>query len=93
MIRAFFYARNDEEKLLPRHTMGHRMELRFFDRSQAVIARDLAARLDPVAAMGDTAAATFHARGEFLSNPAHAGSVAEMTTHQHAPRDSTSTTG
>ena len=57
------------------------MELCFFDRRQAIIAFDLAARLNPVAAMGDAAAAAFHTRRELLADPAHAGSIAEMTTH------------
>jgi hypothetical protein len=57
------------------------MELCFFDRRQAIIAFDLAAGLNPVAAMGDAAAAAFHTRRELLADPAHAGSIAEMTTH------------
>ncbi len=57
------------------------MELRFFDRREAIIAVDFAAGLNPIAAMGDTAAATFHTRRELLADPAHAGSIAEMTTH------------
>jgi hypothetical protein len=57
------------------------MELRFFDRRQTVIAFDFAAGLNPVAAMGDAAAAALHAGCELLADPAHAGSIAEMTTH------------
>jgi hypothetical protein len=61
------------------------MKLRFFDRRKAFIAVDLAARLNPVTAMRDTAAAAFHARGNLFADPAHAGSIAEMTTHVTPP--------
>ena len=71
--------------LFPRHTMGHGVELCFFDGRQAIIAFDFAAGLNPVAAMGDTAAAAFDARRELLPDPAHAGSIAKMTTHVGAP--------
>jgi hypothetical protein len=61
--------------------MGHGVELRFFDRCEAIIAFDLAAGLNPVAAMGDAATAAFDAWCELLPDPAHAGSIAKMTTH------------
>jgi hypothetical protein len=61
------------------------MQLRFLDRRKTLIAVDLAARLNAVAAMGDTAAAAFHARGNLFADPAHAGSIAEMTTHVGPP--------
>ena len=61
--------------------MGYGMELCFLDRRQAIIAFDFAAGLNPVAAMGDAAASAFHARGELLADPAHAGSIAEVTAH------------
>ena len=67
------------------HAMWHGMKLRFFDGRKALVAFDLAAGLNAVAAMRDAAAAAFHARGDLFADPAHAGSIAEMTTHVRPP--------
>ena len=65
--------------------MRYGMELRLFDGREALVAFDFAAGLNSIAAMGDTAAAAFDARANLFADPAHAGSIAEMTTHVRPP--------
>jgi len=64
--------------------MGHGAEFDLFERRQSLVALNLAAGLNAVAAMGDAAAATFRAGHDLRAIAAHAGTVTEIAAHGQA---------